>query len=136
MDLAGAAAAFRHLAEEAEAGLALDCIHPAARAALVALQGETPVLSGTLRDSETIDTIGGSGTFAYAIIAPHTVYAEFRDRGGTIHVRNAKVLTDGVSFFGRSVTQAGSHYMSRGAAAGRGPVERACREVADRFFTL
>lgn len=136
MDLAGAAAAFRHLAEEAESSLALDCIHPMAKAALVALKLETPMRSGKLRGSETIDTIGGGGIHAYAIIAPHTVYAEFRDRGGTIHVRNAKVLTDGASFFGRSVTQAGSHYMMRGEAAGRGPCRAAAAEVAARFFTL
>lgn len=136
MNLAEAAAAARAMAERCEASLARDCAQAMAGAALTALKSATPVRSGRLRASETIDSVSGGGSHATAVIAPHTVYAEFRNRGGTIHVRNARVLTDGVSFFGRSVTQAGSHYMERGEALGRAPAEVAARMVAGEYIRL
>lgn len=136
MNLAEFAGLARQMAERASAGLAKDCVQAMADVALPVLKSVTPVRSGQLRDSETIDVVAGTGAYGIAIIAPHTVYAEFRNNGGTITVKRAKVLTDGVSFFGKSVTQQGSHYIEKGEAAARGPCEAAARAVADRFFVL
>jgi hypothetical protein len=78
------------------------------------LKGNTPVLTGALRASEHADGVSGGGTSASVTVSTHLpLYASFREHGGTITVRNARVLTDGRRFFGRSVTQAGSHYMQR-----------------------
>jgi predicted RNA methylase len=136
VNLAGAAAAFQELAERAEASLAIDCARAMAEPALAALKAATPVRSGHLRGSETVDAVSGTGVFATAVLSPHAIYAEFREKGGTITVKNARVLTDGTSFFGKSVTQAGSHYMEKGEAAGRGPAHEAAVEVVAEFFTL
>lgn len=136
MDLAGFAAAARGLADRASAGLAKECVQAMAEVALPVLKSVTPVRGGQLRDSETIDVVAGTGAYGIAVIAPHTIYAEFRNNGGTITVKRARVLTDGTSFFGKSVTQKGSHYIERGEAAARGPCEAAARAVADRFFVL
>jgi hypothetical protein len=134
MDLAGAAAAFRGAAERAEASMARDCAAAGARAFLPIEKGMTPVLSGRLRDSEAVKAVTGGGTYAEAVISPNTEYAAFRNFGGTITVRRARVLTDGVRFFGRSVTQAGSHYVERAHDAAVGPVQVAIEMRADTFF--
>lgn len=136
MNLAGFATAIRGVADRAEAGLALDACTEASKDFLAVLRAVTPKRSGHLADSETVDAVTGNGERATGIVAPHAVYAEFRNRGGTIHVRNAKVLTDGVSFFGRSVTQAGARYMEKGQAAGGPVVEAACRLVAEQYIRL
>lgn len=124
------------MAERCEASLALDCAEAGAKDAVAVLRVVTPKRSGRLADSEVVNSVTGSGTVAVADYGPHTVYDEFRNRGGTIHVRNAKVLTDGVTFFGKSVTQAGSHYMEKGSDAARGPVAAACEAVLERFLVL
>ena len=77
------------------------CIKAMAPVALRYLQQATPVLTGRLRGSERVDSISASGRHGEAFIAPHTVYARFRNDGGTIHVKRAKVLSNGVSFFGK-----------------------------------
>jgi|SRR5580698_8401680 hypothetical protein len=102
------------------------CIKAMAPVALRYLQQATPVETGRLRGSERVDSISASGTHGEAFIAPHTVYARFRNDGGTIHVKRAKVLSNGVSFFGKQVTQAGDGYLERGTEAGEGP----CRDAA------
>lgn len=108
-----AAALERASAELNERG-ALDCAEAAGKAFLGELKDNTPVLTGALRDGERINGIFGSGNQATANISTHTpVYASFRETGGTIHVKHATVLTDGEQFFGKSVTQSGSHYMAR-----------------------
>lgn len=136
MNLAGGAAAYRSLARRAEADLALEACGEAAKDYLAVLRAVTPKRSGRLADSETVTGPVGGGLHASALVGPHIIYAAFREHGGTIHVRNAKVLTDGVSFFGKSVTQAGSRYMEKAAGPGEAAVANACRVVAARFFTL
>ena len=114
--------------------MARDCAAAGARAFLPIERSKTPVLSGRLRESEAVKAVTGSGTYAEAVVSPHTVYAHFRNFGGTITVRRAKVLTDGTRFFGRSVTQAGSHYVERAHAAAIGPVQVAVKMRAETFF--
>ena len=114
--------------------MARDCAAAGARAFLPIERSVTPVLSGRLRESEAVKAVTGSGTYAEAVVSPNTVYAHFRNFGGTITVRRAKVLTDGVNFFGRSVTQAGSHYVERAHAAAVGPVQVAIKMRAETFF--
>lgn len=109
--------------------------------ALPALQIVTPVLSGDLRDSEHIDAVFGDGEHATAIIAPHKIYAHFRDQGGTITAKGPWPLRNpatGQVFSrpGGSVTQTGSHYMQRGEDAGRAPCREAAARVAAWYFTL
>jgi Bacteriophage HK97-gp10, putative tail-component len=134
VNLAEFAAAVRELAGRCEESLARDCAAAGARAFLPILRSTTPVESGRLRESEAVKAVTGGGTHAEAVIAPNTVYALFRENGGTIHVRRAKVLTDGVSFFGRSVTQAGSHYVQRAHDMAEGPVQVAVQMVVDKYF--
>lgn len=137
MDLAEAAAAFRKIAERAEAELALTACREAARDYLAVLRAVTPKRSGALMESERIDAVTGGGTHATAIVAPHIHYAAFRNYGGTITRHKPGSLgTPAVGFFGHSVTQAGSHYMERAEGLSRGPVAEACRRVASEFFTL
>ena len=136
MDLAGFAAAVRGVADRAEAELAMVACAEGSRDFLAVLRMVTPKRSGALMDSETVTGPTGSGAFAVAEVGPHIIYAKFRNDGGTISVRRARVLTDGVTFFGRHVTQHGAHYMERAEAAGRGAVERACQTAADRFISL
>lgn len=136
MDLAGGAAMFRGIADRAKSDLALEACGEGARDYLTVLRAVTPKRTGALADSETVTGPSGGGTHATAAVGPHIVYAEFRERGGTIHVRSARVLTDGVSFFGKQVTQAGSRYMEKAEGPGRAAVENACRVTAARFFTL
>jgi len=129
-----AAAKFKAATDRAEASMARDCAAAGARAFLPIERSVTPVLSGRLRESEAVKAVTGSGTYAEAVVSPNTVYAHFRNFGGTITVRRAKVLTDGVNFFGRSVTQAGSHYVERAHAAAVGPVQVAIKMRAETFF--
>lgn len=136
MDLAGAAARFREMAVRAEADMARDCAAAGARAFLPIEKSVTPVLSGRLRESEAVKAVTGGGSYAEAVVSPNTVYAHFRNFGGTITVRRARVLTDGTRFFGRSVTQQGSHYVERAHAAAVGPVQVAIEARADTFFKL
>lgn len=137
MNLGEAAGAFRALADRAESDLAREACEEAARDYLAILRAVTPKRTGRLAASETIDSVTGGGAMAVAVVAPHTVYAAFRDRGGTITKHSPGSLgTPAVGFFGHSVTQAGSHYMARAEGMARGPVSAACRAAADRFFTL
>ena len=136
MNFAEGAAAFRGLADRAEADLALEACGEAARDYLAVLRQVTPKRSGRLADSETVTGPTGGGSRATAFVGPHIRYAAFREHGGTIHVRNAKVLTDGFSFFGKSVTQTGARYMEKAEGPGGAAVAQACRVVAARFFTL
>ena len=134
MNFADAAARFKAATGRAEASMARECAAAGARAFLPVEKSKTPVLSGRLRDSEAVKAVTGSGTYAEAVVSPHRIYAHFRNFGGTITVRRAKVLTDGVNFFGRSVTQAGSHYVERAHSAAIGPVQVAIKMRAESFF--
>jgi hypothetical protein len=134
LNLSEFAAALDKAAAAVETTAARECAADAGQAFLQVLRGTTPVLTGELRASERVDSIRGGGTFAVATVGAHTVYAAFREHGGTIHVKNARVLSDGHSFFGKSVTQAGSHYFERAEAAAGGPIEAACRETITRIL--
>ena len=138
MNLSEAAARFREIAERCEEGLALDAARAAADVALPQLKIVTPVLTGALRDSEHIDAVFGSGTHATAVLAPHIIYAAFRNDGGTIRSKGPWPLRNRATgqVFGRQVTQAGSHYMERGEEAGRGPAREAIARVAAFYFDL
>jgi hypothetical protein len=138
MNLRAAAAAFREVAKHCEESLALDCVKAAADVALVQLQIVTPVLTGQLRDSEHIDAVFGGGLHATAVLAPHKIYAHFRNEGGEINSKGPWSLHNAGTgqYFGRHVTQAGSHYMERGESAGRGPAREAIARVAAFYLTL
>jgi hypothetical protein len=137
VDLAGFAAEIRALAARAETGLARDCAGAAARELLAALEVTTPVRSGALRASERIWSVSGGGPVAVAIVGSDLVYAKFRNDGGTIHVKRAKVLgTPAVGFFGKQVTQAGSHYMERAEGEAIGPIQAACTSIVADFLHL
>ena len=134
--LAAFAGKLREVADRAEESLAVDACRMGAREYLAVLQEETPVRSGALRGSERIWRVTGGGEQATAILGPNIIYDRFRNYGGTITVRRAKVLTDGVSFFGKSVTQAGSHYMERAEGPGAAALAVACKVTAAEFFEL
>lgn len=136
MDLAGFAAEVRALAVRAETGLARDCAGAAARELLAALEVTTPVRSGALRASERIFSVSGGGPVAVAVVGSDLIYAKFRNDGGTIRVKRAKVLTDGAHFFGKQVTQHGSHYMERAEGEARGPIQAACASIVADFLHL
>ena len=137
MNLAGFAGACRGLAGRAEAGLAREACEEAAKDYLAILRAVTPKRTGRLAGSETIDSVTGGGAFAVAVVAPHTVYAEFREHGGTITKHSPGSLgTPAVGWFGHSVYQAGSHYMERAEGLASGPVRGACQMVLDRMLVL
>ena len=135
MDLASFALALNRTAAALDSEAATRCAQAAGGAFLGEFKKNTPVESGALRDSETVEVSGG-GTHARATVSTHLpLYASFRNYGGTIHVKNARVLSDGQSFFGKSVTQKGSAYLEKtvdwGRAGGmRGPMDTAI----DRIF--
>jgi Bacteriophage HK97-gp10, putative tail-component len=137
VDLAGFAAEVRALAARAESGLARDCAGAAARELLAALEVTTPVRTGALRASERIFSVSGGGPAAVAVVGSDLVYAKFRNDGGTIRVKHAKVLgTPAVGFFGKKVTQAGAHYMEAAEAEAIGPIQAACASIVADFLTL
>ena len=136
MDLAGFAAAVREVAGRAEATLATDCARAAGREYLAVLFTTTPVRTGALRDSERIQSLAGGGTVATALVGPDIVYDKIQNDGGTIHVKHAKVLTDGTTFFGKQVTIKGQHYMEHAEAEALEPIAAAIAAVVDETITL
>ena len=90
--LAAFAGKLREVADRAEEYLAVDACRMGAREYLAVLQEETPVRSGALRGSERIWRVTGGGEQATAILGPNIIYDRFRNYGGTITVRRAKVL--------------------------------------------
>lgn len=143
MNLDEFAAAAGTLADRAEEGLARDCAEEAARDYLTVLRAVTPKRTGHLMDSETVDSVTGSGAYAEAVIGAHAVYAAFREHGGTItrHLPRPHVLGNpAVGFFGRgnpaTVTQRGSRYFEKARAASGPAIEEACRSVLAEFLTL
>jgi hypothetical protein len=136
VNLAEFAAATRELAGRAENGLASECARVAANEYLAALYVTTPVQSGALRASERVWRVFGAGATAVAVVGPNIIYDRFRNDGGTIRVRRAKVLTDGTRFFGKQVTQKGSHYMERAVDEAAGPMQAAMHIALSDFLTL
>lgn len=92
-----------------------------------------PVRSGALRRSIRVKG-GGGGLRSTASAAPHTVYAQIQNDGGTIRVKHTFTtkggktlpgfLSDGSAFFGRSVVIKGQNYWT---LAGKGG---ACEQAA------
>jgi bacteriophage HK97-gp10 putative tail-component len=136
VDLAEFGGALRDLADRAETELAPECAREAGTDFLAILRAATPKRTGHLADSESLDSVTGGGSVATAVVGAHAVYAEFREHGGTIRVRNAKVLTDGVSFFGKQVTQRGSRYFEKAEGMARPAIEAACQAKLAEFLTL
>ncbi|HEV2254386.1 MAG TPA: HK97 gp10 family phage protein [Streptosporangiaceae bacterium] len=136
MDLAGFAGEVRLLAGRAEAALAGECARTAAREFLGALQVTTPVETGALRASEHVLTVSGGGTVAVAVVGSELIYAKFRNDGGTIHSKGPWSLRRGNTYFGRHVTQRGSHYMENAEALAAGPIAAACAAYLGEFLTL
>lgn len=136
MNLAEFAGAVRELAVRAEAELAGECARAAAREFLAALDVTTPVRSGELRRSMHTFSVSGGGAVAIAIIGSDLIYAKFRNDGGTIRVKRARVLTDGAHFFGKEVHQHGAHYMEAAEGMAAGPIRAACQIELDRFLHL
>ena len=137
MNLSEGAAAWRRVAEHCEESLAVACARAGAKEYLAGLFVTTPVLTGALRATEKINFVTGDGTHAVADVGPDIVYDRFRNDGGTIHVRRAKVRgTPAVGFFGKSVTQAGSRYMERAVDESEGPMAASMKGIVDEYFTL
>lgn len=121
MDLDAFAARLEAVASEFADDAARRAADKVGQEFLAKLKDNTPVETGTLRGSEAVDGGGGGGSSATVRISTHLpLYASFREYGGTIRVRNARVLTNGVDFFGRSVTQHGSAYMAKTVAWANG----------------
>lgn len=128
------AAALRRAADDLALRGATECAKEAGQEYLQVLRGNTPVRSGELRASERVSSIRGSGTRAVATIGAYTIYARFREFGGTItahdrsrggwvgaprivggHLQGHHTLHWGgePGHFAMSVTQVGSFYFER-----------------------
>jgi hypothetical protein len=137
VDLAGFAGAARGMADRAQAGLAVDVARRGARELLAVMEEVTPVRSGHLRSTETVQSVTGDGAHAVALVGPDAVYDKFRNDGGTITRHGPGSLgTPAVGFFGHSVTQRGSHYMERAEEEARPFVEAMARIVLDEYLKL
>ena len=136
MNLAGFAAAVRGVAARCEADLARECAQVAAREYHAALEITTPVLTGALRESMHVISVTGGGAVAVAEVGSDLIYARFRNDGGTIRVKHARVLTDGTRFFGKEVHQAGARYIEKAEAWAEGPIRAACQVKLDEMITL
>lgn len=134
MNFSEAAARARAVTDKAQASLARDCARAGANEFLAELHVTTPVETGALRASERVWRVFGGGASAQAIVGPNIVYGAFRNYGGTIRVRRAKVLTDGSRFFGKQVTQSGSHYMERAEDAAEGTMRAAMQAILSDYL--
>ena len=95
----------------------------------------TPKKTGALADSETIEGLAGGGSRAEANVAPHKIYAQIRNDGGTISAKNHPVLGNpAVGWFGKMVVQHGTHYVERSRAAAQGPSRQAAQAVIDAIL--
>jgi Bacteriophage HK97-gp10, putative tail-component len=134
------AAKLREAAARAETELAKPLVTEMSRSYLAILRARTPVRSGRLRDSEYPDFIAGGGTHAEAVVSPHTVYAQFREDGGTITAKKPNkrgqlmLGTPAAGFFGREVTQAGAHYVEHSHLAALAVCDGIARAVLDEFM--
>ena len=134
MNFAEAASRARAVTDRAQASLARDCARAGANEFLAELHVTTPVETGALRASERVWRVFGGGAQASAIVGPNIIYGAFRNYGGTIRVRRAKVLTDGSRFFGKQVTQSGSHYMERAEDAAEGTMRAAMQAILSDYL--
>lgn len=138
MNLAEFAGAARDLAGRADAELAIECARAGAKEYLAALFVTTPVLSGALRETEKINAVTGSGAFAVADVGPDIIYDKFRNDGGTIHSKGPWPLRNRATgqVFGRSVTQAGSHYMERAEVEVEGTLQASMQTILNEIVRL
>jgi hypothetical protein len=130
------AAALRRAADSVRDDGALECAHAAGQGYLRVLRDNTPVETGALLASERVDRISGGGSRATVTIGAHTVYAAFRETGGTITAKRFPQLGNPrVGWFGKEVTQAGSHYFARtNTWADGGGLDEICHEVIRGFL--
>ena len=138
MNFEGAAARFREIAAHCEEGLARDCAKAGAKEYLAALFVTTPVLSGALRATEKVNFVAGGGAFAVADVGPDIIYDKFRNDGGTITSHGPWPLRNRATgqVFGRSVTQAGSHYMERAVAESEGTMQASMTAILNDYLTF
>ena len=135
MNVQELAAKLRETAAKAEASLAREVVTEMTRTYVTVLKTRTPVLSGKLKASEYPDWITGDGAHAEAAAGPHTVYAHFRNDGGTIKAKRFPQLGNPqVGFFGKQVTQAGAHYMEKGHVNALASCHGAAQAITDRFL--
>jgi hypothetical protein len=146
--LADWAARVQAVAARAEGELAITVVREQAREFVSIERAVTPKRSGKLAGSEWIDSIGGGGAFASAMVSPHIKYAEFRNDGGTITAadepaRSGRRHKSGKPYrhslawpggFAMHVTQAGSHYVQRAEAAAPGRLTGVAEGVVADFF--
>jgi hypothetical protein len=126
--------ALSRAARDLEEKGALRCAQEFQPKFLAEFQRNTPKRSGALAGSEHSDLEGGGGHAEVKVSTHLPLYASFRNDGGTITVKHAKVLTDGSSFFGKSVTQKGSHYVESTIAWARGAIGPACDDIVQQIL--
>ena len=82
--------------------------------------------------------MGGRGAHAVALVGPDIIYDKFSNDGGTIHSKGPWPLRNRATgqVFGRSVTQAGSHYMERAEAEAEGTMQASMHIILADFLTL
>lgn len=150
--LSDLAARLRRAGADLELRGALECAKEGGQEYLVALRENTPVLSGELRASERVSSVRGSGTRAVATIGAYTIYARFRNFGGTItahdrsrggwvgaprvingHMHGHHTLHWGgePGVFATSVTQKGAFYFERTNQVAGPRVEAGCRRAIE-----
>lgn len=139
MGIADYAAEWDELASRAEAELAITAVRAGAQDLLAVMRIVTPKRTGHLMESEVVQSVDGDGAHAVALVGPDgsVIYDKFRNDGGTITAKNFPQLGNPeAGWFGKQVTQEGSHYMERAEDEGRGVVESAMQAAVEEFFTL
>jgi hypothetical protein len=126
--------ALSRAARDLEENGAIRCAQEFQPKFLAEFKRNTPKRSGALAGSEHSDLEGGGAHAEVKVSTNLPLYASFRNDGGTIHVRHARVLTDGASFFGKQVTQRGSHYKERTVSWAGGAIGAACDEIIQRIL--
>jgi hypothetical protein len=135
VDLSEFAGALRRAAEYVQAKAADHIVDDCAEKFLEKLKDNTPVLTGALQGGESIDSFSSGGTSASARISTHTpLYASFRETGGEISIKRARVLTNGVEFFGTHVHQEGSWYMRRTVEWAEGALPEICQRAITQIL--
>jgi hypothetical protein len=122
-----------------EDGMAETIVREQAKDFLAIERIVTPKRTGRLAESEKVDAVMGGGSHAEAVVSPHTVYAQFREDGGTItrHLPPPHVLGAWPGpFFGHSVTQKGSHYVERAEGVAAPLMTGVAEKVLEEFLDL
>lgn len=101
---------------------------------LAEFKRNTPVETGALQGSESMEISGGGSSATVKVSTHLALYASFRNDGGTITVKRARVLTDGASFFGKSVTQHGAHYKEKTVTWAEGAIGGLCDQIVQEIL--